>query len=52
MNNYPVRFTNAINALVRAFFDETLAKGKMFAACAAGNIICYANGIKLNQRKH
>jgi hypothetical protein len=34
---YPDRFNNAINKLVKAFFDETLTKGKC-TACAVGNI--------------
>lgn len=34
----PERFDKAINSLVRAFLDETLAKG-WCTACAVGNII-------------
>jgi len=37
------RFKNALDALVYAFFNDTLAKGKC-TACAVGNIV--ANGFK------
>lgn len=37
------RFDNAMSALVKGFFDETLAKGSC-AACAVGNIIAHSIG--------
>ncbi len=47
MKNTPERFNRAINALVTAFFNETLAKGTC-AACAVGNIVAHAYGQKIN----
>lgn len=41
------RFNNAINALVQAFFNDTLAKDSC-AACAVGNMVAYGFGKKLN----
>lgn len=40
------RFNNAINALVQAFFTDTLAKGTC-TACAVGNICAAAMGAKV-----
>lgn len=40
------RFNNAVNALVHAFFHDTLAKGTC-AACAVGNIVAYNWGEKV-----
>ncbi len=44
MKKTPERFNKAISALVKAFFDGTLAKGTC-AACACGNIIHYSNNV-------
>jgi hypothetical protein len=40
------RFKNAIDALVYAFFNDTLAKGTC-AACAVGNIVAHGWGKKV-----
>lgn len=40
------RFNRAYNALIRAYFEGTLAKGTC-AACAVGNICADAIGVKL-----
>lgn len=42
------RFKNAIDALVYAFFNDTLGKGHC-AACALGNIVAWSHGYK---KKH
>lgn len=39
------RFKNAYDALIKAFFEGTLAKGTC-AACAVGNIVGAAMGVK------
>jgi hypothetical protein len=39
------RFKNAIDALVHAFFNDTLAKGDC-AACAVGNMVAWSYGFK------
>lgn len=41
------RFENAINALVKGFFENTLVKGSC-TACAVGNIIHYNCNVKIN----
>jgi hypothetical protein len=40
------RFNNAVAALVKGFFNETLAKGTC-TACAVGNIVAHSNNIKI-----
>lgn len=45
------RFNNAINALVQAFFTDTLAKGTC-TACAVGNICAAAMGAKVVPYAH
>ena len=42
----PERFNNAMSALVKGFFNETLAKSTC-AACACGNIIHYSNNVEI-----
>lgn len=42
------RFKNAVDALVYAFFNDTLAKGKC-SACAVGNMIAHAHGKKVGK---
>ncbi|MGA9651938.1 hypothetical protein [Pedobacter sp.] len=44
------RFKNAIDALVYAFFNDTLAKSEC-SACAVGNIVAHAFGKKLNPER-
>lgn len=41
------RFKNAIDALVHAFFNDTLAKGEC-TACACANIVAHVNGVKID----
>ena len=48
---HPERFTNAIDALVKAFFNDHLEKGSC-AACAVGNIIAHCNNVKLEKHPY
>lgn len=41
------RFNKAYNALVKAYFEGTLAKGSC-TACAVGNMICDAQNFKID----
>lgn len=47
-NKTSERFDRAIKALVKGFFNETLAKGSC-AACAVGNIVAECIDYKLNK---
>ena len=42
------RFNNALSALIKGFFNETLKKGTCYA-CAVGNIIAYCNNISVKE---
>ncbi len=42
----PIRFTRALDALVKAFFNDHLSRGHC-AACAVGNIVAYCNGVDM-----
>lgn len=44
----PERFNRALTALVQAFFNDTLANGAC-SACAVGNIVAYAHGVKITK---
>ena len=46
MHNMTQRFEKAYNALLKAFMDDTLAKGTC-TACAVGNIVADAMGAKV-----
>ncbi len=47
----PERFERAYQALITAFFDETLAKG-VCTACAVGNIVAAGYGEKVLSTTH
>jgi hypothetical protein len=49
--NTSKRFNNAITALVRAFFNGTLAKGSC-SACAVGNMIAFGMGKQIDLDKY
>lgn len=44
------RFDQAYNALVKAYFNGTLASGSCIA-CAVGNMICDATGFEIDPKK-
>lgn len=50
MKKHSERFNNAINALVKGYFNDTLGKGSC-VACAVGNIVAYCNNLTIIKKK-